>query len=454
MCAFQAAISRAAVTSVNPLSAEWAAARLREDAHRLHPPRPCAQPPLPVSPCRAPEARRNGSLIVRVAAKKAEGGTKQATRRREFSLALGGRDTVHHQHLHWAPRVYHHVDVALSDSEKKGGKKNEGKKKEWKREAMNGAAMAAMAARVEKAVPGLKGCVGEKRTRVEMLEARRVERRAHYPDDAESHAMAATRDGGARRGDYNYDEELERLQGEMVKLQEWISRQGLRVVVLFEGRDEAAKGDLMGAIAGPLNPRVCSVTALGTPSDRERTQWYFQRFVAHLPAAGEMVLLGRSWYARAGEEHVKGLCSDAEYRDFLRSCPEFERMLVRSGIILVKYWVSVSPGEQERRFRERLARPEQRWRVSAEDVEARARWAEYSHAKDVMFGFCDVKQAPWFVVPADDERRARLNVLAHLLALIPYEDLPLPHSVALPPLQQDFHVRPPVSDQTHVPQLF
>ncbi|CAI5491394.1 unnamed protein product [Closterium sp. Naga37s-1] len=177
--------------------------------------------------------------------------------------------------------------------------------------------------------------------------------------------------------------------GEMVKLQEWISRQGLRVVVLFEGRDEAAKGDLMGAIAGPLNPRMCSVTALGVPSDRERTQWYFQRFVAHLPAAGEMVLLGHSWYAHAGEEHVKGLCSDTEYHDFLRPCPEFERML-----------------------------------------------------------------APWFVVPADDERRARLNVLAHLLAHIPYEDLPLPHSVALPPLQQDFHVRPPVSDQTHVPQLF
>ena len=243
-------------------------------------------------------------------------------------------------------------------------------------------------------------------------------------------------------------------QLELVKLQEWIRKKKLRVVILFEGRDAAGKGGIINAVTAPLNPRFCSIKALGKPSDRERTQWYFQRYVAHLPAAGEMVLFDRSWYNRAGVERVMGFCTDEEYREFLRSCPEFERMLVRSGIILIKYWISVSPEEQERRFRERLSRPEKRWKLSDMDLQARARWADYSYAKDVMFSLCDIKQAPWYVVPADDKKAARLNTISHLLSCIPYEDLIEPNDVELPPLQEDFYVRPPVSDQTYVPQVF
>ncbi|GJP40345.1 hypothetical protein CLOM_g4217 [Closterium sp. NIES-68] len=452
MHAFQPAVSRAAAAPVNPLSAEWAAARLRQQARQIHTPRPYAQPPLRATPCRAPVARKSDSSA-RVAAKKAEGATKEATRRREFSLALGGRDTVHHQHLNWAPRVYHHVDLDLSDSEKKGAKKTGGKKESVRRREVNGAAMAGVVSG-DKAKWSSKIDGGREGGSANAAEKGRVERRGHYPDDSASHAMAAARDGGRKKKDYDYDDELERLQLELVKLQEWIRQKGLRVVVLFEGRDAAGKGGLIKAISGPLNPRVCSIKALGTPSDRERTQWYFQRYIAHLPSAGEMVLFDRSWYNRAGVEHVMGFCSDDEYREFLRSCPEFERMLVRSGIILVKYWVSVSAEEQERRFKERLARPEKRWKLSAMDLEARARWADYSYAKDVMFGYCDIKQAPWTVVPADDKKRARLNVLAHLLSLIPYEDLTEPESMPLPPLQEDFYVRPPVSDQTFLPQIY
>eukprot|EP00475_Leptophrys_vorax_P006502 TRINITY_DN14025_c0_g1_i2.p2 TRINITY_DN14025_c0_g1~~TRINITY_DN14025_c0_g1_i2.p2 ORF type:complete len:289 (+),score=23.09 TRINITY_DN14025_c0_g1_i2:50-868(+) len=270
-----------------------------------------------------------------------------------------------------------------------------------------------------------------------------------------SHASAAAKDKGKKKKGYNYDDELERLQLELVKLQEWIKKKGLRVVVIFEGRDAAGKGGIIKTISAPLNPRVCAIKALGTPSDRERTQWYFQRYVAHLPGAGEMVLFDRSWYNRAGVEHVMGFCTDEEYREFLRSCPEFERMLVRSGIILIKYWISVSPEEQERRFKERLERPEKRWKLSDMDLQSRARWADYSYAKDVMFGYCDIKQAPWYVVPSDDKKRARLNVLSHLLSLIPYDDLiDEPHDVKIPPLQEDYYVRPPVTDQTFVPQFF
>ena len=221
----------------------------------------------------------------------------------------------------------------------------------------------------------------------------------------------------------DYEKELARLQIELVKLQEWIKAQGLKVVVLFEGRDAAGKGGAIKTITECLNPRYARVVALGTPTEREKTQWYFQRYVPHLPAAGEMVLFDRSWYNRAGVERVMGFCTEDEYQEFLRSCPEFERMLIRSGIILIKYWFSVSDEEQERRFQARIDDPTKRWKLSPMDLESRSKWVEYSRAKDAMFAYTDIKQSPWYVVNADDKKRARLNVIAHLLSMIPYQDL-------------------------------
>ena len=248
--------------------------------------------------------------------------------------------------------------------------------------------------------------------------------------------------------------ELARLQLELVKLQEWIRQQGLRVVVVFEGRDAAGKGGVIKTITQSLNPRVCRVVALAAPTDREKAQWYFQRYVAELPGAGEMVLFDRSWYNRAGVERVMGFCTEEEYREFLRSCPEFERMLVRSGIILIKYWFSVSDAEQERRFQARINDPTKRWKLSPMDLQSRSRWLDYSRAKDEMFAHCDIKQAPWYVVHADDKKRARLNCIAHLLSLIPYRDL-TPEAIELPPRQADQgYVRPPMTDQTFVPQVY
>ena len=209
------------------------------------------------------------------------------------------------------------------------------------------------------------------------------------------------------------------LQIELVKLHYWIKEKGLKVVVIFEGRDAAGKGGVIKRITERLNPRICRVVALGTPSDREKTQWYFQRYVPHLPAAGEMVLFDRSWYNRAGVEHVMGFCTEEEYNEFLRSCPEFERMLIRSGIILVKYWFSVSDEEQERRFQARLDDPTKRWKLSPMDLESRRRWIEYSKAKDKMFAHTDTKQSPWYVVNSDDKRRAHLNCISHLLSIDP-----------------------------------
>src|SRR5438046_7499736 len=220
-----------------------------------------------------------------------------------------------------------------------------------------------------------------------------------------------------------YERELVKLQQELVKLQEWVKANGLKVVVIFEGRDAAGKGGVIKRISESMNPRICRVVALPAPTEREKTQWYFQRYAAHLPAAGEMVLFDRSWYNRAGVERVMGFCTEAEYLEFLHSCPEFERMLVRSGIILIKYWFSVSDEEQERRFQQRLKDPTKRWKLSPMDLESRARWVEYSRAKDEMFAHTDIKQAPWFVVDADDKKRARLNVIHHFLSLIPYSDL-------------------------------
>ena len=240
----------------------------------------------------------------------------------------------------------------------------------------------------------------------------------------------------------------------MVKLQEWIKHKGLKVVVIFEGRDAAGKGGVIKRITQSLNPRICRVVALGTPTEREKTQWYFKRYVAHLPAAGEMVLFDRSWYNRAGVERVMGFCTDKEYEEFLRSCPEFERMLVRSGIILIKYWFSVSDEEQEKRFQARIEDPTKRWKLSPMDLKSRAKWVEYSKAKDEMFAHTDIKQAPWYDVNADDKRRARLNCIHHLLSLVPYKDL-TPESIHLPPRQKDVgYIRPPITDQTFVPEIF
>ncbi len=251
-----------------------------------------------------------------------------------------------------------------------------------------------------------------------------------------------------------YQDELLRLQRELVKQQEWVKQERLKVCVLFEGRDAAGKGSTIKRITEPLNPRYCRVTALPAPTDRERTKWYFQRYVAHLPAAGEIVLFDRSWYNRAGVDRVMGFCTDEEYREFLRSCPEFERMLIRSGIVLVKYWFSVSDAEQEKRFQERIADPTKRWKLSPMDLQSRSRWVEYSRAKDAMFAATDIKQAPWWVVNADDKARARLNVIHHLLSQVPYKDT-TPDPIVLPPRQADGgYVRPPLTDQTFVPEVY
>ncbi len=251
-----------------------------------------------------------------------------------------------------------------------------------------------------------------------------------------------------------YEKELSRLQIELVKLQEWIKHKGLKVVVLFEGRDAAGKGGVIKRITQSLNPRVARVVALGTPTEREKTQWYFQRYVTQLPAAGEMVLFDRSWYNRAGVERVMGFCTDGEYREFLRACPEFERMLIRSGIILIKYWFSVSDDEQERRFQSRLKDPTKQWKLSPMDLESRKRWVEYSRAKDEMFAHTDIPKSPWFVVNADSKKRARLNCIHHLLRMIPYKDV-IPKPLKLPPRQADKgYRRPPIHHQTFVPEIF
>jgi polyphosphate kinase 2 len=251
-----------------------------------------------------------------------------------------------------------------------------------------------------------------------------------------------------------YSAELRRLQVELVKLQEWVRYRSLKVVVIFEGRDAAGKGGVIKRITESLNPRVCRVVALPAPTEREKAQWYFQRYIPHLPAGGEIVLFDRSWYNRAGVERVMGFCTDEEHAEFLRSVPELERMLVRSGIILIKYWFSVSDKEQELRFQDRISDPTKRWKLSPMDMQSRAQWVEYSKAKDEMFAYTDIKQAPWFVVNADNKLCARLNCIHHLLSMIPYEDL-TPEPISLPPRQeQKGYIRPPMTDQTFVPEVY
>lgn len=251
-----------------------------------------------------------------------------------------------------------------------------------------------------------------------------------------------------------YEKELAKMQVELVKLQEWVKLKGLKVVVIFEGRDAAGKGGTIKRIIQSLNPRICRVAALATPTEREKTQWYFQRYVAHLPAAGEIVLFDRSWYNRAGVERVLGFCTEDEYWEFLRSCPHFEAMLIRSGIILIKYWFSVSVEEQEKRFQSRIADPTKRWKLSPMDLKSREMWVEYSKAKDEMFSYTDTKVSPWYVVPSDDKKRARLNCIHHFLRMVPYEDL-TPGPMTLPdrPTSKGY-VRPPMHEQTFVPDVY
>ncbi len=251
-----------------------------------------------------------------------------------------------------------------------------------------------------------------------------------------------------------YLKELAKLQVELVKLQEWIKHAGLKVVVIFEGRDAAGKGGVIKRITQSLNPRVVRVVALGTPTEREKTQWYFQRYVPHLPAAGEMVLFDRSWYNRAGVERVMEFATKEQVQEFFRSVPEFERMLVRSGIILIKYYFSVSDEEQERRFQARNQNPLKRWKLSPMDLKSREKWVDYSRAKDEMFAHTDIKQAPWYVVNADSKKKARLNCISHLLSLIRYEDL-TPKPIKLPDRHDNHkYVRPPLTDQTFVPEKY
>ncbi len=252
-----------------------------------------------------------------------------------------------------------------------------------------------------------------------------------------------------------YEAELLKLQVELVKVQECVRRDGLRVVVIFEGRDAAGKGGSIKRMTQALNPRVCRVVALPAPTERENTQWYFQRYVEQLPAAGEIVLFDRSWYNRAGVERVMGFAPEEKVEEFFRDCPDFERMLKRSGIILVKYWFSVSDEEQDRRFQDRLDNPLKRWKFSAMDLEGRDRWEEYSRAKDEMFKFTDTKESPWWVVDGDDKKRARLNCISHLLTQIPYDDV-MPPEFELPPRKpaSKGYVRVPIDSQTFVPQRF
>jgi polyphosphate kinase 2 len=275
------------------------------------------------------------------------------------------------------------------------------------------------------------------------------------PNGAHHHPIDITTMPGVLRlgKDVNYDKEHDRLQVELVKLQEWVKHEKLKVVILFEGRDAAGKGGAIKRISESLNPRICRVVALATPTEREKTQWYFQRYVSHLPAAGEIALFDRSWYNRAGVERVMGFCTDAQYQEFMHSCPEFENMLVRSGIILIKYWFSVSDEEQERRFQDRITNPTKRWKISPMDLESRKHWGDYSRAKDENFAVTDTKHAPWYVVNSEDKKSARLNVIRHLLSLIPYKDL-TPEALTLPPLHKSDYVRPPMQNQNFIPVLY
>ncbi len=273
----------------------------------------------------------------------------------------------------------------------------------------------------------------------------------HFEETRDTVVMAQ---GIKIRGGAEYQRELFKLQKELVKLQGWVKREGLKLVVIFEGRDAAGKGGVIKRITQFLNPRICRVVALPTPTEREKTQWYFQRYCSHLPAAGEIVLFDRSWYNRAGVERVMGFCTESEYQEFLRSCPEFENMLQQSGIILIKYWFSVSDEEQEKRFQSRRQDPLKQWKLSSMDLESRARWPEYSKAKDVMFAHTDTPLSPWYVVEADSKRLARLNCIRHFLNLVDYKDVTPPPMELPERTHSTDYVRPPFESQTRVPDFY
>ncbi len=251
-----------------------------------------------------------------------------------------------------------------------------------------------------------------------------------------------------------YFKDLFRLQGELVKLQDWVQHSRQKVVILFEGRDAAGKGGVIKRITQRLNPRVARVAALPAPNDRERTQWYFQRYVAHLPAAGEMVLFDRSWYNRAGVERVMGFCTDDEYEEFFRTVPEFEKMLVRSGITLVKYWFSITDEEQHLRFLGRIHDPLKQWKLSPMDLESRVRWEAYTKAKETMLERTHIPEAPWWVVQAVDKKKARLNCIAHLLSQLPYQEVPHPPVVLPDRVRNPEYLRQPVPASMYVPEIY
>jgi polyphosphate kinase len=273
-------------------------------------------------------------------------------------------------------------------------------------------------------------------------------------EDADPNIPRNPSDAADRLARQTYFRELFRLQGELVKLQDWVAASKLKVVIIFEGRDAAGKGGMIKRITQRLNPRVARVVALPAPNDRERTQWYFQRYVPHLPAAGEIVLFDRSWYNRAGVERVMGFCTEDDVEEFFRSVPEFERMLVRSGILLVKYWFSISDDEQHLRFLGRMHDPLKQWKLSPMDLEARKRWEAYTKAKEAMLERTQIAEAPWWVVPAVDKKRARLNCIAHLLSLVPYQEVPR-KKLTLPKRERNpDYARAPVPDDMVVPQKY
>ena len=252
----------------------------------------------------------------------------------------------------------------------------------------------------------------------------------------------------------SYKKELVRLQRELVKLQFWVKEKGLKVAIIFEGRDAAGKGGAIKRISETLNPRFCKIVALDKPSEKEATQWYFQRYVSHLPSAGEIALFDRSWYNRAGVERVMGFCTEEQYQEFLRSCPEFENMLIRSGIILIKYWFSVSPEKQKERFEDRTKTPRKRWKLSGMDLKGREKWHEYSKAKDIMFAYTDTENSPWNVIDSDHKKSARLNCISHILSQIEYENV-LPDSVSIPDIEKtNRYVRTPIDEQKFVPKIY
>nr|WP_298798817.1 polyphosphate kinase 2 [uncultured Acetobacter sp.] len=294
-------------------------------------------------------------------------------------------------------------------------------------------------------------------------ERERVQMRREIIDDLDEEFELSLEDDAAGVGGLNdedrafrrvYFRELIRLQGELIKLQDWVQSTGHRVVVLFEGRDAAGKGGAIKRITQRLNPRTCRVAALPAPNDRERTQWYFQRYVAHLPAAGEIVLFDRSWYNRAGVERVMGFCSDADYEEFFRSVPEFERMLVSSGIQIIKFWFSITDDEQEARFRARMDDPLKQWKLSPMDLESRKRWEAYTLAKEVMLERSSIPEAPWWVVQGVDKKRARLNCMAHLLSLVPYQPVSRPEVVLPPRIFHPDYERQPTPDNMIVPEIY